>query len=53
MLSKKQLASSHDYNHGDIKRIYQAVLDTLHMIFLDQSYVTSAEAVAANFVIGF
>ena len=31
----------------------QAVLDTLHVTFFDQSYVTSVEALANNFVVGF
>ena len=31
----------------------QAVLDTLHVTFFDQSYVTSVEAMADNFFVGF
>ena len=31
----------------------QAVLDTLHVTFFDQSYVSSVEAMADNFVVGF
>ena len=30
----------------------QAVLDTVHVTFFDQSYVTSVEAMADNFVVG-
>ena len=38
---------------GDLIKDNQAVWDTLHVTFFDQSYVTSVEAMADNFVVGF
>ena len=41
---------------GGLKRecviVSQAVLDTVLVTFFDQSYVTSVEAMADNFVVG-